>query len=464
MRTETLAIVFTDIKGYTAATSAQSHKENARMLRRVEKVITPVVKAFNGRVIKSIGDAYMIVFRSPTTAVRCATAVQDRLHQHNAGASSDQAIHIRIAMNLGEVRVHRGDVFGEPVNIAARIEGVTPADEIYLSDSVYLTMNRSELPIESVGAFELKGIPEPVAVHRVKRATDVPDTEDATKVLPFGGAWLHQWHRMRWLRLAYLALWLLVVSGIVGAAYLRYRPSSDYGELVAAAKTAAELGDAHGILAAAGQIPSTAVQERSAIRRHRHKAVGILLEEQDYDTVRAELEDLLREDQRDADAIVLRGLLHLAQGNLPGAIRDMGEALKIDENLARRPEVVKAVVEGYGLNTTRRAADSLVQEALKERAIPALAEVLRENRVADRVARHVIAARLEKLGAGHEVDWVLLSVADLKSTSCKVRKAAIGKLLVENDERAVGPLMKLAEGKGCGTSYANKTAMTILGK
>jgi class 3 adenylate cyclase len=69
MRTETLSIVFTDIKGYTAATSAQTHQQNAQMLRRTERLVAPVVRAYDGKVIKSIGDAYMIVFRSPTEAV-----------------------------------------------------------------------------------------------------------------------------------------------------------------------------------------------------------------------------------------------------------------------------------------------------------------------------------------------------------------------------------------------------------
>ncbi|MEZ4272936.1 MAG: hypothetical protein R3C68_16340 [Myxococcota bacterium] len=57
MRTDTLAIVFTDIKGYTAATSSQTHHGNAQMLRRIERIVTPVVKAFSGRVVKSIGNA-----------------------------------------------------------------------------------------------------------------------------------------------------------------------------------------------------------------------------------------------------------------------------------------------------------------------------------------------------------------------------------------------------------------------
>lgn len=76
MRTENLAIVFTDIKGFTRATSKQTYQENASMLRNVERLVEPVVQAFRGRVVKSIGDAYMIVFHSPTEAVRCAAAVQ----------------------------------------------------------------------------------------------------------------------------------------------------------------------------------------------------------------------------------------------------------------------------------------------------------------------------------------------------------------------------------------------------
>ncbi|MCK5688692.1 adenylate/guanylate cyclase domain-containing protein, partial [Myxococcota bacterium] len=169
MRTETLAIVFTDIKGYTATTAKQSHEENAKLLKKAETVITPVVSSFDGRIIKSIGDAYMVVFRSPTEAVRCATAIQDKLFLANRNFAEDDQLHIRVAINVGEVRVQGGDVFGEPVNIAARVESVTPADEIYLSQAVYLTMNRSEIPCEHVGEFELKGITEPVTIYRVEK-------------------------------------------------------------------------------------------------------------------------------------------------------------------------------------------------------------------------------------------------------------------------------------------------------
>ena len=83
-----------------------------------------------------------------------------------AVATGDVWTEMRLAASLGEVRVARNDVFGEPVNIAARVESITPADEIYLSQAVYLTMNRSDIPSECVGEYELKGIAEPVTAYR----------------------------------------------------------------------------------------------------------------------------------------------------------------------------------------------------------------------------------------------------------------------------------------------------------
>jgi class 3 adenylate cyclase len=479
MRTETLAVVFTDIKGYTATTSSQTHQENARMLRRVERVIQPVVRAYSGHVIKSIGDSYMVVFRSPTLAAQCAIAIQDLMHQYNVTAREQDAVHLRIAMNIGEVRVDRGDVFGEPVNIAARLEGVTPADEIYLSEAIYLTMNRSEIPTAHVGEYELKGIPEPVTVYRVKKANESKPqgdndstvvTETVTpesalnKTLPYGGRQLVNWRRARWIRRAYQAVWVLAAAGLVGAAYLRYRPTSDYGVLVEAARVAAEQGDAMGVLAAVGQIPPTAVEERAEVRRFRRKAVGILFDKKDPTTAATELNSLLDENGRDAEALVLRAKLERTRGKIDVALRDLADALKIDPGLAKMPDVVATVVEGYKGATTRKTADQLVESVLREAAVPALAAAVREPAGVDRKALVAMALRLEKLGAGSEVDWVLLSIEDLKSTSCSVKKGAITRLLAEGDDRAVGPLMKLSEGKGCATKDAKAAAQAILEK
>ncbi|MEE8409247.1 MAG: adenylate/guanylate cyclase domain-containing protein [Myxococcota bacterium] len=476
MRTETLAIVFTDIKGYTAATSKQSHQENAALLRKVERLVAPVVRSFSGRVIKSIGDAYMIVFRSPTEAVRCSAAIQDRLHQYNTNTPTDQGIHIRIAINVGEVRVHRGDVFGDPVNIAARIETITPADEIYFADAVYLTMNRSDISIDRVGQYELKGIREPVTVHRLKKFAHIENNEnneenaeggDADSPiraagLPYGGAELDHWRRMIWVRRAYIAMWAMAVIGLVGAAYLRYRPTSDFNDTVAAMKEAVEAGNAQEALGLVGEIPLDAVHERRMARRYWRDAVHLLIDAGDVGTASSELERMLALDARDADALMLRGIARVKQGaDLVNAMKDFATALAIKPALAENDDLVQSVVQGYADSEARVQADSLVAKHIKHRAVAALRTAMAEG-LGDRIVQNTMASRLNRLGAGDKVDWVKLAIADLGSTSCKTRKGAIARLLGERDERGVGPLMKLAEAKKCGSQNARTAANTIL--
>src|SRR5215472_10046765 len=178
VRTENLAVVFTDIVGYTARTGRQSREENARMLAEHDRLLLPLVRAFGGRKVKSIGDALLLTFRSPTDSVLCGMALQDCLARHNASLPEAERLVIRVAISLGEVRLDRGDIFGEPVNVAARVEHETPAGEVWLTDAVQLSMNRAEVPLIEVGTRELKGITQPVRVWRVQRAESG---------LPFGG-------------------------------------------------------------------------------------------------------------------------------------------------------------------------------------------------------------------------------------------------------------------------------------
>ncbi|HUU01798.1 MAG TPA: adenylate/guanylate cyclase domain-containing protein [Myxococcota bacterium] len=172
MKSRNLAILFVDIAGYTERTGQQSRKESAAWLRRYEELILPLLGAFGGRKIKAIGDAYLCTFVSPTNALLFGMAVHDRLFEYNRSAPPAERIDVRISMNVGEVRLHRGDVYGEPVNIAARLEGLTPQGEIWFSEAAYLAMTKSEVPTEEVGVRELKGIHEPVKIYRVPRDAD----------------------------------------------------------------------------------------------------------------------------------------------------------------------------------------------------------------------------------------------------------------------------------------------------
>jgi adenylate cyclase len=169
LKTANLAIVFTDIQGFTERTSRQTHEENQRLLQVHHDLLAPLFKAFGGRVLKSIGDAFLVTFESPTQAVLSGVAIQDRLWEYNRTAPENAQLHVRVAINVGEVRVESNDVFGEPVNIAARVEGITEAGEVYFTEAVYLAMNKAEVPSQEVDTFELKGIPGKIRVFRVPK-------------------------------------------------------------------------------------------------------------------------------------------------------------------------------------------------------------------------------------------------------------------------------------------------------
>lgn len=170
MRTANLAIVFTDIKGFTERTSKQTLEQNEKLLKTHNDILAPIFKGLGGRVVKTIGDAFMVTFESPTAAVLSGVAIQDALWDYNQKAVADEQLHVRVAINVGEVRLEGNDVFGEPVNIAARVEGLAEADEVTFTEAVYLSMNRAELPAEELGRFELKGIPEQVRIFKVTKS------------------------------------------------------------------------------------------------------------------------------------------------------------------------------------------------------------------------------------------------------------------------------------------------------
>ena len=193
IRTENLTILFVDIAGFTATTARQSRAENAKLLHTFDSTLLPLIRGFKGNVVKSIGDALLITFRSPTDAMLCTMALQDAMHEHNLRVSEEDKIHIRVAANLGEVRVTKKDIFGEPVNVAARIEGVTPADEIYLSDAVYMAMTKAEVPAQEVGFKELSGVPQPVRLYSIPRfatprlVPTLPQAQGSELLFPYGG-------------------------------------------------------------------------------------------------------------------------------------------------------------------------------------------------------------------------------------------------------------------------------------
>lgn len=152
-----LTIMFTDISGFTRHTEKISRDQLMNRLDTHNKLLMPIVAHFEGKVIKTIGDAFLITFESPTNAVQCGTYMQYTLKKYNHGIPEGEQIHIKVSINAGEVTATENDVFGDAVNVAAKIEKATNPDEIYFTETVFLAMNKAEVPNAFVKTFRPRG-------------------------------------------------------------------------------------------------------------------------------------------------------------------------------------------------------------------------------------------------------------------------------------------------------------------
>ncbi|MFI5350794.1 MAG: adenylate/guanylate cyclase domain-containing protein [Elusimicrobiota bacterium] len=174
-----LVILLTDIKGFTDRTSHQSRVEIQQLLERHKEIVLPILLGKGGTLIKTMGDAFLMTYESPTNAVLAGIEVQAALRRYNAGKAPEERIDLRVAINQGEVNLADNDVFGEAVNITARIEAIADAGDVFFTEGVYLAMNKKEVPSSEVGLLQLKGIPEKVRVYKVKSETPVKSMTDA---------------------------------------------------------------------------------------------------------------------------------------------------------------------------------------------------------------------------------------------------------------------------------------------
>ena len=150
--TATRTILFTDLAGYTARVSRSDREGLRKILEEHETMVRPIVERFDGRIVKNIGDAFLCVFDSATDALRASLDIVH--HVHTSGQQS-----IRISMTTGDVEEIDGDVFGESVNLSARINSKAPGGEIWFGEGTRQCMNDAEIAWESVGRFRFKGIP-----------------------------------------------------------------------------------------------------------------------------------------------------------------------------------------------------------------------------------------------------------------------------------------------------------------
>ncbi len=170
IKSQNLSIMMTDIQGYSAAVAEASREEVVTLIRRHNKLMRPVIEFYRGTVVKSIGDAFLCTFPSATDAVICAIIIQLLLKEYNQRMTNKtNNLNLRVVINSGDVTLEQGDIFGNAVNITARMEGLDcfPGGSIGISESTHLLMDRSEIIAEKIGAKTLKGVPDPVTVYHV---------------------------------------------------------------------------------------------------------------------------------------------------------------------------------------------------------------------------------------------------------------------------------------------------------
>jgi adenylate cyclase len=164
------AILVADVVGYSRLAGADEDRTLSRLRGLRSDLIDPAIDAHHGRIVKRTGDGALIEFRSVIEAVGCAVEVQNGMAERNAGVPPERRIDFRIGVHLGDVVEEAdGDLMGDGVNVAARLEGVCEPGGVCLSEQAYLLVKgRSDVAFRDRGPIQLKNIADPVRVFSLQ--------------------------------------------------------------------------------------------------------------------------------------------------------------------------------------------------------------------------------------------------------------------------------------------------------
>ncbi len=171
-------ILFTDICGYTEYTERRGDLSSRAMLQRHNDIVLPLIAKHGGEVIKTIGDAVMATFPESLAAVMSASEIQQGLYQYNSNTRIEDGIHVKIGINTGKALLDAGDIFGDAVNVAARIQSAAGNDQILISPQVYDDVRGCEDVLCRLhDNVKVKGKADPIKLYRVVWKDDdvVPD-------------------------------------------------------------------------------------------------------------------------------------------------------------------------------------------------------------------------------------------------------------------------------------------------
>jgi TolB-like protein/class 3 adenylate cyclase len=179
------AILAADVAGYSRLIEAGEEGTLSRLKALRAEVIDPKITGHHGRIVKTTGDGLLVEFASVVDALRCAAEVQAAMAKGNAPLPPDHRIEFRIGINVGDIVVEDGDIFGDGVNVAARLEGLADPGGICVSARVQEDASgRLDLAFEDLGEQALKNITRPVRVYRVREAAIKNPSVPAQPALP----------------------------------------------------------------------------------------------------------------------------------------------------------------------------------------------------------------------------------------------------------------------------------------
>ena len=190
------AILAADVAGYSRLMGADEEDTLARLKAHRRELIDPKIGEHRGRIVKTTGDGILIEFSSVIEAISCAVAVQREMAKRNAETPQDRRIAFRIGVNLGDIIVEDGDIHGDGVNIAARLEGIAEPGGICISEDAFRQVRgKVDAEFDDIGEQSLKNIARPLRVYRYRAlpaampelpstALPLPD-KPSLAVLPF---------------------------------------------------------------------------------------------------------------------------------------------------------------------------------------------------------------------------------------------------------------------------------------
>jgi TolB-like protein/class 3 adenylate cyclase len=174
LRRKLATILVADIAGYSRLMGEDEARTFAEFKRLLKNAIKPAIRRRKGRIIKMLGDGFLAEFDSPVNAVNCALAIQSASGRRSKAVPADQQIHFRIGINLGDIIVENGDIAGDAVNIAARLQALADPGSILVSDSVFQHVKgKVEAGLEDMGPQSLKNIAQAVRAYRTRPNVDI---------------------------------------------------------------------------------------------------------------------------------------------------------------------------------------------------------------------------------------------------------------------------------------------------